>query len=398
MANIIEKIIKNKINSKFSTGDIVEIPVDWAMVHDGTIVLTRKHFVSIANKVFNKEKIFVIIDHLYPPNNENTANFLKKTRDFVREQGITNFYEGGEGICHQIILENEKIKAGDFFVGADSHSSTIGARYCLAMGVGATDMAYIFATGKTWIRIPPAIKVLIKGKLTNKIMSKDIFLELAKLIKTDGAIYKGLVFETEEPFSLDDRATLCNMGIEVGAKFTIFEPYEKEYLNLKSDNNSDFEKIIEIDLDEVYPNVACPHDIDNVIPVSQIKETKIDVAFIGTCTGGRLSNFKTAANILKGKKINSNVRMIIGPASKSILLQMIKENILQVFIDAGAIIIPPGCGPCLGGHLGVLGENEVCISTANRNFLGRMGSKNSSIYLGSAETVAKSALAGYIIS
>lgn len=398
MANIIEKIIMSKIGKDFQIGDIIEIPVDWAMVHDGTMVLTRKHFLTIADKVFDPDKIFVIFDHLYPPNNENTANLLRVSREFVSKQNITNFFEGGNGICHQIILENEQVKPGDFLVGADSHSSTAGAKYCLSMGVGATDMAYIFATGKTWIRIPGAIKVKLKGNLKANCSYKDAFLELAGMLKVDGTLNQGLVFESEKAMSLEDRATLCNMGVEIGSKFTIFEPVEAWLSHLRSDGDLDFTRIIEINLDDIEPNVACPHDIDNVKKVAALDKKKIDVAFIGTCTGGRPSNFMAAEEILRGKKVHKNVRLLICPASKTVLSEIIKSGTLQSLLDAGAVLLPPGCGPCLGGHLGVLGENEMAISTANRNFLGRMGSKHSAIFLASAKTVAMSALKGCIIN
>jgi len=394
MANIIEKIIMTKTDSDFNTGDIIKIKVDWAMVHDGTIVLTQKYFNKIALKVFNNEKIYVVFDHLYPPNNENTANLLNDARTFIKEQGIKNFYEGGEGICHQILLETEEIKKGDFLVGADSHSSTVGAKSCLSMGVGATDMAYIFSTGETWIKVPECIKIKMIGKLNKNVTYKDVFLKIVKDLGIDGASYKGIVYEAEENISIDDKAVLCNMGVEIGAKFSIFE--DSLDGNLRSDSDEDFEKVYVYNLEEVGCNIACPNDINEVLAAELISDIKIDVAFIGTCTGGRLSDFIQAAEILKNKKISKGVRLLLAPSSRNILIEIIQNGVLLTLIKAGAVLLPVGCGPCLGGHLGVLGENEVAISTANRNFLGRMGSKSSEIYIGSANMVAHAALKGFI--
>lgn len=394
MANIIEKIIRNKTNMDFQVGDIVNLKVDWAMVHDGTIVLTEKNFEKIATKVFNPNRIFVIFDHLYPPNNENTANLLVKARKFVEEQKIKNFFEGGNGVCHQILLESDQIEKGDFLVGADSHSATVGAKSCLSMGVGATDMAYIFAKGETWIKVPQCLKIRLTGKLNKGVTFKDVFLQIAKDLTVEGAAYKGIVYESEYELLNDEKAILCNMGVEIGAKFSIFE--DDTHGELRSDSDSDFEKVFVYDLGTITSNIACPHDVDNVVEVNNMIRKKIDVAFIGTCTGGRTLDFDQAAEILKNKHINNKVRLLLAPASKAILREIMQSGTLETLLDAGGILLPIGCGPCLGGHLGVLAEGEVAVSTANRNFLGRMGSKNSSIYLGSPITVAKAALSGYL--
>ncbi|MBA7530571.1 3-isopropylmalate dehydratase large subunit [subsurface metagenome] len=250
-----------KTQNDVVVGDIITIGVDWAMVHDGTIVLTKVQFEKVFDKVFDPEKIIVAFDHLYPPNTENTANLLKDSRDFIKRQGIKRFFEGGQGVCHQLLLECDDIKPGDFLVGADSHSATVGAKYCLSMGVGATDMAYIFGTGTTWIKIPEAIKVKLIEKLSSECTYKDVFLKIAETLKVDGAVYKGLVFETDDLISIEDRAILCNMGTEIGAKFSIFEPCEDELQHLLSDGDDDFSYIWELDLDEVKPKVACPHDV-----------------------------------------------------------------------------------------------------------------------------------------
>jgi len=406
VATIIEKIVFCKSRKKISKQDYIQIPVDWAMVHDGTIILTQKHFENLnTSGVWDKGKIVVVFDHIFPPQNERTADLHKKAREFVTNQGISKFYEG-EGICHQVLLESEYITPGDLVVGADSHTSTIGAIGCLGIGVGATDIAYTLATGKTWIKNPQAIKINFKGIPPRYTTAKDIFLEIARELRCKGAIYKAVVYKADFVFPLSWRATLCNMGVEIGAKAAIFEPDKlvQEYKNapkdlaeLQSDSDKEFDKVVEIDIEKISPMIACPHSVDNVKLAKEVKD-KIDTAFIGTCTGGRLDDLKMAADLLKGRKIKQGLRLLVCPASKKIYKQSLEQDIIKDLLEAGAIILPPGCGPCLGLHLGVLGEGEVCISTANRNFLGRMGSRKSSIFLASPLTVAASAVAGKVSS
>lgn len=407
MATIIEKIIYSKVKNKVDKGDYIKIPVDWAMVHDGTIVLTQKDFEKLnTSRVWDNNKIFVIFDHNFPPSNERAADLQNKAREFIAKQGINKFYEG-VGVCHQILLESEDIQPGDFIVGADSHTDTIGAIGSFGIGVGATDMAYIFATGKTWIRIPETIRINLRGEPAKCISAKDIFLEIAKELSCRGAMYKGIVFKSDFVFPLSWRATLCNMGIEIGAKTAIFEPdkliagdkniSESEVLGLQSDSDKDFDQVVEIDIGKILPLVACPHSVDNVKSAKDVDE-KINAAFIGTCTGGRLDDLRMTADVLNGRKIKERVRLLICPASKKIYKDALEQGIIKSLLDAGAIVLPPGCGPCLGLQLGVLGKGEVCISTANRNFLGRMGSKDSRIFLASPLTVAASAFKGKISS
>jgi methanogen homoaconitase large subunit len=405
MATIIDKIIFQKLNKEVPKGTYTEIPVDWAMAHDGTLVLARKFFMQLkTDKVWDNQRIFVVFDHIFPPANEKAADLQIKSRNFVKEQGITKFYEGE--VCHQVLLESDAIKPGDIVVGADSHSDTIGAIGCFGFGVGATDMSYIFATGKTWIKNPETIRVLFKGKPAPGISAKDIFLELANRLRCKGAIYKGIVFKSEYfVFPLAWRATLCNMGIEIGAKVAIFEPDQLvadykcmdigEIEKLQSDRDEDFDQTVEIDISRLTPLVACPHAVDNVKPVNEVDQS-IDVAFVGTCTGGRLDDLKEAADVIQGKKVKEGVRFLVCPASKKVYHEAMQHGIIQSLFEAGAVILPPGCGPCLGLHLGVLGKDEVCVSTANRNFLGRMGSKEAFIYLASPGTVAEAALNGRI--
>jgi methanogen homoaconitase large subunit len=405
--NIIDKIIRAKTGVVVPKGDYTEIPVDWALVHDGTIVLTRKYFSQMrTDRVWNSDKIVIVFDHIYPPGNEKSADLQNKARVFIAEQGITKFYQGGDGICHQVLLESDFVKPGDFVIGADSHTDTIGALGCFGMGVGATDMAYTFATGKTWIRSPGTIRVSLKGKPSKYITAKDIFLHLAGRIGVEGALYKAVVYRSDYVHSISSRALLCNMGIEIGAKTAIYEPDElvkklkgapKELSDLASDSDKDFDSIIEIDVEKIAPLLARPHSVDDVVPVKDVDQ-KIDVAFIGTCTGGRLEDLQSAASILRGRKVKPGVRLLICPASKKIYIEAMEEGLIRSLLDSGAIVLPPGCGPCLGLQMGVLGEGEVCVSAANRNFLGRMGSKSSQIFLASPLTIAASALTGKITS
>ncbi|MBN1411846.1 MAG: 3-isopropylmalate dehydratase large subunit [Spirochaetales bacterium] len=405
MATIIDKILSARLGKTARRNEYMTIPVDWAMVHDGTIVLTQKYFDKINKEfVWDKDKIFVIFDHIVPPNTEKTANLHKKARSFIARQGISRFFENE--ICHQVLLESEYIKPGSFVVGADSHTDTIGAVSCMGIGVGATDMAYIWATGNIWIKNPEGIKIKLKGEPSPFCSSKDIFLKIIGQLSAKGALYKSIVYESDFPLPISWRATLCNMGIEMGGKTAIFEPdsllldYKKaseKILELRSDRDGDFENVYEISLDDISPLVSCPHLVDNVSPADKVN-VPIDVAFIGTCTGGRLDDLKEASRVLEGKKIKKGVRLIVCPASKKTLNDAIDTGIVKTLLNAGAVVLSPGCGPCLGQHSGVLGAGEVCISTANRNFLGRMGSKEASIYLASPLTVAASALEGKITS
>jgi len=404
--NIVEKIIKSKANKKVSKGDYVQVPVDWAMAHDGTIVLTRKYFKQMATeKVWDREKIFVIFDHVYPAVNEKAADLQKKAREFIAEQGILKFFEG-DGICHQVLLESEHIQPGDFVVGADSHTDTIGAVGCFGMGVGATDMAYIFATGRTWIRVPETIRINLRGEPSELVTAKDVFLKIAETLSCKGAIYKAIVFKSDIELPLSWRATLCNMGIEIGGKTTIFEPDQlvakhknskKDLSHLQSDSDSDFDQVVEIDMEKIVPLVACPHSVDDVKPAKNVSDS-IDVAFIGTCTGGRLDDLKAAADYMKGRKVKKGVRFLVCPASKKVYDDALDAGIIRKLSSSGAVILPPGCGPCLGLQLGVLAKGETAVSAANRNFLGRMGSKESRIFLASPLTIAASALTGKITS
>lgn len=410
--NITEKILSKKAGYDVVPGEIIEIPVDLAMSHDGTSPPAIKTFEKIADKVWDRDKIAIVFDHNIPANTIGSAEFQKVCRDFINTQKITHSYIHGEGICHQVLPEMGLVEPGKVIVGADSHTCTYGAFGAFSTGMGATDLAMVYATGKTWFMVPETNKIIINGTLPEFSAPKDIILKIIGDIGIAGCTYQTAEFcgETIEKMGVEGRATICNMAIEMGAKNGIMQPNtetinyickrtnkKKSQLNIvKSDTDADYKKELTFDIDDLEPQIACPNDVDNVKKISQIPDTKIDQAVIGSCTDGRLSNLKDAAEILKDKKINQDTRLLILPASKEIYKQSIKYGYIDTFIDAGAIICNPGCGPCLGGHMGVLSKNETAISTTNRNFKGRMGDPQSKVYLANAQVVAASAIKGTI--
>jgi methanogen homoaconitase large subunit len=410
--NIAEKILSSKAKHEVTPGEIIEIPVDLAMSHDGTSPPAIKTFEKVADKVWNPDKIAIIFDHNVPANTIGSAEFQKVCREFIHKQGIKNNYIHGEGICHQVVPEMGLVEPGKVIVGADSHTCTYGAFGAFSTGMGATDLAMVWATGKTWFMVPQTIKMEVIGKLNPYIAPKDIILNIIGEIGIAGATYKTAEFcgKTIENMGVEGRATICNMAIEMGAKNGIMEPNrdvidyickrtskkENELNIVKSDSDAIYEKEMLFDITDMEPQIACPNDVDNVCEISKVEGTAIDQCLIGSCTNGRLSDLKEAYEILKDQKINDNVRLLILPASREIYKQAMNLGYIEAFIDAGAIICNPGCGPCLGGHMGVLSEEEVCISTTNRNFKGRMGDPKSSVYLSNSKVVAASAIEGVI--
>lgn len=408
--NITEKILARAANKEsVHPGEIIEVDVDLAMSHDGTSPPTINNFRKISDKVWDPDKIVIICDHTLPPNTIGSAEFHKVTREFAREQHIKNYLSHGEGICHQVLPEYGFIKPGSVIVGADSHTCTHGAFGAFATGMGATDMAFVFATGRTWFRVPEAYKISVEGSLGRFVDAKDVILKIIGDIGTFGATYKTLEFQGDTVDSMDvaGRMTMCNMAIESGAKNGIMEPNKATLQYLKdrnvgsfeivsSDKDYNYEKEFYFDVDDMEPQVACPHNVDNVSPVSQVEGKTINQAFIGSCTNGRLEDLVQAGEILRGKRVHDDVRLIIIPASAEIYKKALHNGLIDVFMDSGAIICNPGCGPCLGGHMGVLGSHEVCIATTNRNFLGRMGDPESEVFLANPATVAASAISGEI--
>jgi 3-isopropylmalate/(R)-2-methylmalate dehydratase large subunit len=339
-----------------------------------------------------------------------SAGLHQIVRNFAEEQNIKNFYDVGRGgVCHQVMSEKGYVRPGEVIVGSDSHTCTYGAFGAFATGIGSTEMAAVFTTGKLWFRVPEVIKVDVEGKFQKWVTSKDMTLNIIGKIGADGAIYKGLEFggSTIRDMTVDGRMVLSNMAVEMGAKAGLIEPDQKtlDYVNARtdkpfnpivSDKEAEYEKVVDVDVSDLEPQVAVPHQVDNIKPVTDIEGTEINQAFIGSCTNGRLEDLQSAAKILKGKKINRNVRLIVIPASQEIYLNALSEGLIQAFMKSGATIGNPNCGPCLGGHMGILADGETCISTSNRNFIGRMGSTKSFVYLASPATVAASALTGKI--
>ncbi len=408
--NITEKILARASGrDEVHPGEIIEVNVDLAMSHDGTSPPTIKTFKKIAERVWDPDKIVIVFDHNLPANNIGSAEFQKITREFAREQGIKSIFTHGEGICHQVLPEKGFIKPGTVVVGADSHTCTYGAFGAFATGMGAADLAVIYATGKTWLMVPEAYKINVNGTLRPYVTAKDVILNVIGKIGSYGATYKSLEFsgETIDLMDVSSRMTICNMAVESGAKNGIIEPnkavldYFKErdvgsYEVLRSDKDYQYQSEYLFEISDLEPQIACPHNVDNVFPVSKVEGADIDQAFIGSCTNGRLEDLRMAAKVLEGKQVHPDVRLIVVPASVQIYQDAMKEGIMDTFINAGAIICNPGCGPCLGAHMGVLGADEVCISTTNRNFVGRMGDPQSEVYLANPAVVAYSAIKGEI--
>jgi 3-isopropylmalate/(R)-2-methylmalate dehydratase large subunit len=406
-----EKILaKASGNKELQAGEIIMANIDVAMTHDLTGPLSVESFEKIGTKkVWDPEKIVIIFDHQVPADSIDAANNHMIMRKFVEEQGIQNFYDMREGVCHQVLPEKGHVVPGEVVVGTDSHTCTHGALGAFATGIGSTDMAMVFATGKLWFKVPQTIKFDITGKLQDNVFAKDVILNIIGKIGADGATYKACEFggETTRNMTISDRMVLCNMAIEMGGKTGLVEPDQKtiQYLKgrstkpykiMKTDKNAQSLETIHINVSELEPQIACPHNVDNVKPVSEVEGTHIDQVFLGSCTNGRLSDLRTAANIIKGKDISKNVRMLVIPASREVYSKAMDEGLLKTFVDSGALVCNPCCGPCLGGHIGLVGPGEVSLSTSNRNFKGRQGSADAEVYLSSAAVAASSAVNGKI--
>lgn len=406
-----EKILAKAAGKKESeAGEIVMANIDVAMTHDLTGPMSVESFEKIGvDDVWDPEKIVVVFDHQVPADSIEAAQNHIDMRKFVEEQGINNFYDVREGVCHQVLPEMGHIVPGEVVVGTDSHTCTHGALGAFSTGIGSTDMAMVFATGKLWFKVPETIKFNVTGNLTEKVYAKDVVLNIIGKIGADGATYKACEFggETTQNLSVSDRMVLCNMAIEMGGKTGLVEPDQKtfDYLKgrttksyevMKTDEDADSLEIMDIDVNDLEPQIACPHHVDNVKPVSEVEGTHIDQVFLGSCTNGRLSDLRTAAKILKGKRVSDSIRMLVIPASREVYTKAMDEGLLRTFVDAGALVCNPCCGPCLGGHVGLVGPGEVSLSTSNRNFKGRQGSPDAEVYLSSAAVAAASAITGKI--
>lgn len=394
-------------------GELIEANVDIVMANDITGPMALPIFKKMADKVFDKDKVVLVPDHFTPNKDIKSAENSKAIREFSREQGLTHHMEQGKcGVEHAILPESGIVVAGDAVIGADSHTCTYGAIGAFSTGVGTTDIATGMATGQLWFKVPSAIKFNLHGKLPKYVSGKDIILHIIGRIGVDGALYKSMEFTGEgvKELSMADRFTICNMAIEAGAKNGIFPVDEatieyldkhakREYKIYEADKDAEYGEVVDVDLSAIRPTVAFPHLPGNAKTVDEIEamdKIYIDQVVIGSCTNGRMEDLRKAAAILKGKKVADNVRVMVVPATQKIYLQCILEGILETFVEAGCAVNTPSCGPCMGGHMGVLAKGEKCVSTTNRNFVGRMGDVESLIYLASPETAAASAIAGYI--
>ncbi|PIQ88342.1 MAG: 3-isopropylmalate dehydratase large subunit [Candidatus Omnitrophica bacterium CG11_big_fil_rev_8_21_14_0_20_42_13] len=407
---IIEKILSAHSGQDLKAGDFAVCNVDYCFGQDGTssIIIDRIRELGV-KRLANKDKFSMVIDHSSPSPNMGVSKVHKKMRDFANEFGL-NLYDIGCGVCHEVIPFSGKILPGDLVLGADSHTCTYGAIGVASTGVGSTDLAIALASGKNWFRVPETIKIELSGKLPKSVFAKDIILYIIGDLTANGATYKAVEFygEAIDSLDLDGRFTMSNMVVEMGAKCAFF-PVDKKVLDwlklknsgrnpviYKADAGARYSFVKRYDVSGMTPQVAKPHTVDNVFPVADVAGTHIDEAFLGTCTNGRLADLKIGAKILKDNKINPDVKFIVAPASKEIYLKALKLGLIKIFINANAAVISPGCGPCVGTHMGVPSDNETVISTANRNFKGRMGNPDAEIYLASPATVCASAINGKI--
>lgn len=398
-----EKLLAQASNQdSVSPYDFVIANVNYVMAHDSTGPLAMEGVSKIGKGVFDPNKVVIVFDHFYPAPSVDAAKLHVVSRRFVHSHDLPNFLT--DGVCHQLLVERF-VNPGDVVVGADSHTCTLGAVGAFATGLGSTDVAGTMATGKCWFMVPESIKIVISGSTGAGVFAKDVTLHIIGTLSADGALYKAVEFTGDyvKKASVSSRLTLCNMAVEMGAKNGVIEADEKTqaYLgrrgrNFRSDNEAEYSDIFMFEVDGLEPMVACPSMVDNVKPVTSVEGEKIDQAYIGTCTNGRLEDLEVAARILKNRRIPREFRLFIAPASSKIYLEAFNRGFIDIFIKSGAIISNPGCGPCIGRHGGVLAPGEACITTQNRNFCGRMGHPDAAIYLASPATVSASALSGEI--
>ncbi|MFO7600970.1 MAG: 3-isopropylmalate dehydratase large subunit [Candidatus Desulfacyla sp.] len=411
---ITEKILASHAGREsVSPGELIEVGVDLALANDITAPMAIRVFNDLGrDEVFDRDRVALIQDHFVPNKDIESAQQVKLMREFARKHRVRHFFELGEtGIEHVILPEKGLVSPGDLVIGADSHTCTYGALGAFSAGVGSTDLGAILATGKTWLKAPATIRLIYEGRLRPWVGGKDLILHTLGLLGVEGAVYKSLEFtgEVVDRLSMAHRFTMANMAVEAGAKNGIFAPDEttRAYMTgrsdrpgrfYKSDPDACFEREIRIPVDDMEPQVALPHSPDKVTPVSKLDAVPLDQVFLGSCTNGRLEDLREAAGLLKGRHTAAGIRFIVIPGSPSIYREAIKEGIIETLLEAGAVIGPPCCGPCLGGHMGILAEGERALSTSNRNFIGRMGHPKSEVYLANPAVAAASAILGRIAS
>lgn len=405
-----EKILSERIGREIRPGDIVIAPVDVALAQDGTAPLAIRQFEKMKlTKVANPERTVFFIDHAAPSPRQELSNDHLLLRQFAQRAGI-QLSEVGEGVCHQIMAESY-VTPGDIVVGADSHTVTAGALCAFATGMGSTDVAVGMGLGRTWFRVPESVRIEMEGVFSQGVYAKDLALYLIGLLGADGATYKALEFggQAVKTMVMADRLTLANMSVEAGAKVGLFPSDEvtRAFLSeqgrgysfrpLAPDVDAEYERVVKVDLTRLEPMVARPHTVDNVVPVGAVAGTRIQQVFIGSCTNGRLEDLAVAAKILRGRRRHPSTRLVVAPASRRVLLAAIRAGYIEALVEAGAAVVNPGCGACVGVHQGVLGDGESCLATSNRNFQGRMGNPAAFIYLASPATAAATAVAGEVI-
>lgn len=406
---IAEKILSKHAGKTVKPGELIISNIDVVMVQDGTGPLAVNEFKKMnKTKLFNPERTILFIDHAAPSPRKELSNSHTVLRDFAKEYGAV-LSEVGEGVCHQRLIESF-VNPAEVLLGADSHTCTSGALGAFATGVGSTDIAVVMALGKTWLKVPSTYKIVIEGEFQKGVYAKDLILYLIGLIGADGATYKALEFtgSAVKNMTMADRFTISNMAVEAGAKAGLFETDEKtlEYLKqqgradkfteVKADIDAEYERVININLNELKPMISLPHTVDNTKTVDEMPKVEVNQVYIGTCTNGRIEDLRIAAEILKGKKVKEGVRLLVAPASRQVFLEALEEGLITTFVNSGAAIVTSGCGACVGVHAGILGDGEVCLSSQNRNFRGRMGNTEGFIYLSSPATCAYSAIKGYI--
>lgn len=404
---LVEKITSQRLGRPVKAGEFVIAPVDLLLAHEGTGPLAIDQF-----KALGKERLGTITllfcDHAVPSPRKELSNVQKRLRTFAAERGA-HYVEAGSGICHQLTAERWA-KPGQIIVGADSHTCTAGALGALATGMGSTDVAGAMALGETWLLVPPSICVEVTGQLGPMVSAKDVILHLIGILGAEGAIYKALEFNGPVVQAMDvgERMTLCNMAVEAGAKTGLCAADEatrdflertgraQDYAPLAPDDDASYERVVRLDADQLSPQVALPHLVDNVRPIEEVAGVPVDQVFVGTCTNGRLADLRVVAGILQGRRVHPGVKLLVGPASRRTYVEAIREGLIETLVEAGAVIVPPGCGACAGVHQGVLADGERCLSTQNRNFRGRMGNPNSEVFLASPATAAATAVVGEI--
>lgn len=404
-----EKILARKAGlTEVVPGQIVEVTPDLGMSHDNAAAIRRIFQKLGVDRVKEPQRFVVILDHVVPASQVQYAENHKEIREFVRKEGI-RFYDVGRGICHQVVVEEGLIGPGELALGSDSHTTTYGALGAFSAGIGRSEMAALWATSKLWLKVPTSLRFELSGSLPELVTAKDVILYLIGKLGADGALYRSVEFAGPlvERLPISERLVLTNMAAEMGAKNGYIAPDEvtfswlsgrtdREFDPVFPDPDAAYEEVFEFDLSDLAPQVACPHTVDNVVPISQVAGKRVDQVLLGTCTGGRLPDLRLALEVMDGRPVADGVRMLVLPASREVWVQAAEEGLLKAFAEAGALVLNPGCGPCLGAHQGVLAPGEVCLSTANRNFKGRMGSPEAEIYLASPAVAGATAVTGVI--